>query len=219
MPLWSADKRAFFDSLADEFLGFYTRGRTLLSVDGLDGSCRAAFADALAERLGRNGHAVFRASIDDFLRPKSERLVRGVDSAEGYYQDSYDYDQFRRVLIEPFRLGGSAGFVTAAFDAQRDTPVVMEWKTGPQDATLIVDGPFLGRPELRGLWHFSVWLDVDVDKARERCATVDGAAPRSERYAGGERLYLAEANPRTRASAIVDNTDAERPRRIFADSC
>jgi len=218
-PQWTSEKRAAFDALADEFLGQYGRGRTFLSVDGIDGSCRRAFADALAERLGRGSHAVFRASIDDFHRPRAERLARGADSAEGYYYDSYDYDLFRRVLIEPFRLGGSAGFVTAAFDAERDSPIEMEWLTAPQDATLIVDGPFLGRPELRGIWNYSVWLDVDATAAAERLFRVDGAAPRSSRYSGGERLYLAEANPRARASAIFDNTNAELPRRVFADSC
>ena len=34
--------------------------------------------------------------------------MRGVDSAEGYYYDSLDYELFRRVLIEPFELGGTA---------------------------------------------------------------------------------------------------------------
>ncbi len=212
---WTSDKRAAFDALADEFLAQYSRGRTFLSVDGIDGSCRRDFADALAERLGRGSHAVFRASIDDFHRPRAERFARGADSAEGYYYDSYDYELFRRVLIEPFRLGGSTGFVTSAFDAARDVATEMEWQTAPQDATLIVDGPFLGRPELRGLWNFSVWLDTYANRA----LAIDGAAPRSPRYAGGERLYLAEANPRARASAIVDNTDPELPRRVFADSC
>ena len=219
MTRWTSEKRLAFDALADEFLTHYGKGRTMLSVDGQDGSCRKSFADALAERLGRGGHAVFRASIDDFHRPRAERFVRGLDSAEGYYHDSYDYDLFRRVLVEPFKLGGSTGFVTAAFDAARDTSIEMEWLTGPQDATMIVDGPFLGRPELRAIWNYSIWLEVDAEQAASRLFTVDGAAPRSPRYAGGERLYLAEANPRSRATAIVDNTDEDLPRRVFADSC
>ena len=37
----------------------------------------------------------------------------------------------------------------------------------------------------------------------------------------GEPLaaYTADAQPRTRASAIIDATDPEHPRRVFADSC
>lgn len=219
MPLWTTETRTFFDSLADEFLAQYGKGRTLLAVDGIDGAGKRPFADALAERLRRGGHAVFRASVDRFHRPRAERYVRGVDSAEGYYYDSFDYDQFRRVLIEPFRLGGSAGFTTAAFDVERDVPLELEWQTGPQDATLVVDGAFLNRPELRGLWHYSIWLEADPDRAWDRLRELDGPAGQSPRYPGGQRLYLAEANPRARATAIVDNTDPEHPRRVFADAC
>lgn len=208
MRQWTTEKRAAFDALADEFLGNYGKGRTFLAVDGIDVAGTRPFADALAERLGRGSHAVFRASIDRFHRPRAERYARGVDSAEGYYYDSFDYELFRRVLIEPFRLGGSTGFVTAAFDLERDVPIELEWQTGPQDATLVVDGAFLNRPELRGIWNYSIWLDAEPE-----------AAGQSSRYAGGQKLYIAEANPRAKATAIVDNTDPELPRRVFADSC
>jgi uridine kinase len=219
MATWTPVKRDVLDSLADEFLHNYGRGRTLLAVDGIDGAGKRPFADALAERLGRGGHAVFRASVDAFHKPRAERYIRGVDSAEGYYYDSFDYELFRRVLIEPFKLGGSTGFVTAAFDAARDAQIEMDWKTGPQDATLIVDGPFLNRPELRGIWNWSIWLDADDEAAQLRLFELDGAAGRSPRYPGGQKLYEAEAHPRERASAIIDDTDPETPRRVFADSC
>jgi uridine kinase len=197
MVSWTPQKRDVLDALADEFLHNYGKGRTLLAVDGVDGA--APFADALAERMGRGGHAVFRASMTRFHKPRAQRFARGEDSAEGYYHDSFDYELFRRVLIQPFKLGGSTGFVTAAFDVERDAQIEMDWKTGPQDATLIVDGAFLNRPELRGLWNFSVWLEV---------------ADATE-----QALYIAEAKPREHASAIMDISDPEHPRRLFADSC
>lgn len=211
-------RRELLDAVGAEFLHNYSRGRTLFAVDGIDGAGTTVFADALATRLGRSGHSVFRASIDNFRRPREDRQARGADSAEGFYRNSFDYDLFRRVLVEPFRMGGSTGFVTAAFDHERNTQIEMDWKTGPKDATLIVDGLFLNRPELRGLWNYSVWLDVDRATAGERLLARDGdtATPRFE---GSQALYLAEASPRTRATAIIDNSEAERPRRIFADSC
>ena len=219
MATWTPQKRDVLDAIADDFLHNYSRGRTMLAVDGIDGAGKRPFADALAERLGKGGHAVFRASIDRFHRPRAERYVRGIDSAEGYYLDSFDYPLFRRVLIEPFKLGGSAGFVTEAFDVARDQPIEMAWQTAPQDATLIVDGAFLNRPELRGLWNYSIWLDADDDAAALRLFQLDGAAGQSPRYPGGQALYLADANPRARATAIVDNSDPAHPRRVFADAC
>lgn len=218
MATWTPLKRDTLDALTDEFLHNYPRGRTLLAVDGTEGAGTAQFADDLAERLGRSGHAVFRASMDRFHRPLAEREVRGADaSAEGYYRESFDYSVFRRVLIEPFRMGGSTGFVTAAFDAERDQPIEPDWKTGPQDATLVVDGEFVLRPDLRGLWNWSLWLDADPAATGAR--PLDRAPGQSPRHPGAQKLYVKDANPRSRAAAIVDNSDPEHPRRVFADSC
>ena len=133
-------------------------GRIILAVDGLDGSGKTTFADGFAEVFAEIGAAVFRASIDDFHRPRALRYERGRDDPDGFYLDSYDYATFRRVLIDPFLDGaqtsGATGFQLAAFDVRRDAPVEARWVTGPADAVLIVDGIFLHRPELRGLWNW-----------------------------------------------------------------
>jgi len=65
---------------------------------------------------------------------------------------------------------------------------------------------------------------VADDEADDRRALRDSAAPnprpgRQLRYSGAQALYALEAKPRTAATAIVDNTDADHPRRRFADSC
>jgi uridine kinase len=212
---WSRDKIAVMDGLADSILRDHGKGRTLVAVDGIDGAGKRPFADDLAVSIGRGGHAVSRASVDAFHRPRAQRYARGEDSAEGYYLDSFDYEAFHRVLIEPFRLGGSAAFVTSFFDVARDVQVEPVWQTGPQDAVLVVDGAFLNRPELRGLWHWSAWLEVDPAQALRRMEALDGPAGLSPRYAGGQALYLADANPRARASVVVDNSDPDDPRIVL----
>lgn len=188
-------QRELFDSLASEFLGTYPVGRTIIAVDGAKGTRR--FANGLAKRLGKGNHAVFRASIDRFYRPRAQRLVLGADDDTTHYENSFDYALMRRVLIEPFHLGGSAGFVTSAFDAQRDVPKIMKFKTGPQDATLIIDGEYLNRPELRELWSFTIWLESDWD------------------LSVGQRAYRAECDPRVDADVTIDNSDAEHPTQVL----
>ncbi len=219
MTTWKPAKKDVLDALAVEIGSLYRSGRVVIAVDGMDGSGKTHFATDLALALTAAGHPVFHASIDDFYRSRAERHARGADSAEGYYRDSFDYSTFRRILIEPFRMGGSTAFVTAAFDHRRDSPIPAKWRSGPQDAILIVDGIFLNRPELSGLWNYSIWLDVDRDTVEERLRQRDGAAPHPERYREGQKMYIAEASPRTAASAIIDNSEWEHPRRVFADSC
>ena len=219
MTRWAPERKDTLTALAGEILHNYGRGRVIVAIDGLAGSGTGAFADDLAEALHTKGHAAFRASMADFQRPRAERERRGAYSAEGFYRESFDYSVFRRVLVEPFRLGGSTAFVTAAFDASRDAQVESKWTSGPADAILIVDGLFLNRPEISGVWNFSLWLDAPAAEAEARAAEAEPGDAAAARRTGGQELYRAQAHPRRTATAIVDNTDVEHPRRVFADSC
>jgi uridine kinase len=206
-------------ALGDEILHNYGKGRAIIAVDGPDGAGKTRFADALAARLGVGNRAVFRASIDDFHQSRARRHARGKDSAEGFYRDSFDYPTFKRMLTEPFRTGWIGSFNLKAFDLKRDLPIQPVWSSGPKDAILVVDGIFLNRPELHGIWNYSIWLDVDREVAEARMLNRDGAAEYPERYSAGQELYLKEAKPRELANAIIDNNDFDHPKRIFADSC
>ncbi|MEO8528303.1 MAG: uridine kinase, partial [Pseudolysinimonas sp.] len=153
MSYWSQlapARREVLESLVAEFAHNYAKGRTTLAVDGPDGAGKTRFADDLALAFRRVGFEVFRASVDNFHRPRALRYVAGRFSPEGYYRDAFDYSLFRRVLLEPFRMAGSTGFVLAGFDLARDAAIEPVWTTGEADAILLVDGVFLNRPELHG---------------------------------------------------------------------
>ncbi len=84
----------------------------------------------------------------------------------------------------------------------------------------LLDGIFLHRPELADLWDASVWVDVpfevSVPRGNARFGAVDAEAadPASAvnaRYVGGQRLYLAEVDPASRATWVLDNTDLDAP--------
>jgi uridine kinase len=212
-------RKTVITALANEILHNYGEGRVIVAVDGMDGAGKTEFANALAAQLAIGHRAVFRASIDDFHQPRARRYARGRESAEGFYRDSFDYPTFKRMLTEPFRTGWIGSFNLKAFDLKRDLPFQPVWSSGPKDAILVVDGIFLNRPELRGIWNYSIWLDVDREVAEARMLERDGRSPNPERYRGGQKLYLEEAKPREAATAIVDNSDFEHPKRIFADAC
>ncbi len=219
MTKWAPAKMDTLDALAAEILQNNGRGRVIVAVDGVDAAGKSYFGDALADALRRAGHAVVRASVDGFHKPRALRYARGKDSPEGFYRDSYDYETLRRVLIDPFTDGGTGSFVLEAFDHRRDAPIEPKWVTGKPDTILVLDGIFLHRPELRGLWNYSIWLDVDPTVASQRALARDGESGIGDRYTKGQALYVKDAKPRTAANAIIDNNDFEHPRRVFADSC
>ena len=226
MKLVSTPRTEFLRDLASEILGLYGRGRTVVAVDGTDDAARTAFADDLAAVLIEREHPAFRASLANFRRSRAEQERFGPESPERLFRHLYDFSLLRRVLLDPFRMGGSTGFVTRAFDPDRDTWIEPTWLTGPPDATLVIDGDYLNRAELRDLWQYSVLVEtadeaadtlsvVPVDDAGE----VHGPEDHAAEQALADRLYRTEVRPRSRAAAVVDLTDPARPQRRFFDSC
>jgi uridine kinase len=224
MQLPPTPRIEFLRELVGEIAHNYGHGRTIVAVDGIDGAGKTSFGDDLAAVFREAGHDAFRASMEDFHRSRADRYRNGRESPVSFYRDSFDYRTFERVLVDPFRMAGSAGFQTAAWDVKRDAPTLTRWITGQPDGVLIVDGVFLNRPELRGIWNYSILLEVPWDVAYARLAERDARDPNPDalanaRYREGQELYFAEANPRQYADALVDNADPAHPKRIFADSC
>jgi uridine kinase len=78
------------------------------------------------------------------------------------------------------------------------------------EGTVIADGIFIHKPELRDVWDLSVWLEVDRATARRRALSRDSpwmgdaAARYVRRYGPAEDRYLAEVDPASLADIVVD---------------
>lgn len=202
---------ALVRALVAESLAHAPGGRRLVAVDGLDDRETDALAGPLAAAFAERGVAAYRARMTGFLAPAADRAARLAAAGPSAALDPYDVPTFRRVLADPFRMGVGAGFQLAVYDPRTDGPREAAWRSAPADAVLIVDGSLLHRPDLAGLWRFSVWLrPTDAEPADLRAVPVLAEA-------GG--LYLERDAPELAASAIVALADPERPRRVFADRC
>lgn len=191
--------------------------RVVVALDGVDGAGKTVLGRELAGLVAPHREA-HRVSVDGFHRPRSQRYARGR-TAETFYRDSYDHDAIRRRLVEPF--GAGEPWVRAVHDVEREVVVdpVPEPAAGP-GALLLVDGIFLHRPQLADLWDASVWLrvpfEVSVPRGNARFGAVgaeeaDPASAVNARYVGGQRLYLTEVQPASRATWVLDNTDLAAP--------
>ncbi|WP_136708752.1 hypothetical protein [Agromyces sp. H66] len=200
MELVTTPRVTFLRGLADEIMQHHGRGRTIVAIDGPLQTGKTRFADDLAAVLRERGHRVFRASMEGFHRSREAQDEFGEDTPARYYHYGFDESALRRVLVEPFRMGGSTAFVTSTFDPARDTWVEPKWITGPADAILVIDGRFLLRSRLSDLWDVRIALDGEpTDPA--------------------DVLAYAETDPRLVASAVVDDRDPEHPKRRYFDSC
>ncbi|GAA2036132.1 nucleoside/nucleotide kinase family protein [Pseudokineococcus marinus] len=188
-----------------------------VAVDGVDGAGKSVLAGELAGALRARGRVVVHASVDGFHRPRDQRHARGRQDPEGFYRDSYDLPSLERELLDPFAPGGHGLHRTHVFDARTDRPHVAGQEQAAPGTVLVVDGIFLHRPELRGRWTWSLWLEVDRATSLRRCVARDGAGspdpadPANRRYVDGQLLYLREARPQQAATHVVNNDDVDAP--------
>jgi uridine kinase len=212
MARWAPARADVIGEYADEVLQLFPRGRILVGVDGVDGAGKTTFARDLAEALDARDVPAAAVSLDDFLAPD-----RGPDSDLG--DVPYDLDAFRRLVVGPYRRGEPVLLQHRTRDgAVPDPPSFLP----AQRSVLVVEGTFLHRRDLVGLWHTSAWLQVPRAVARQRAAERDGVPvddPRLEREAEAVARYFRELDPRKLANASFDLGDAAHPRRVFADAC
>lgn len=190
-------------------------GRTLVGIDGLDGSGKSTFADDIAAMVAECGVSTIRISLRKYLNPQSVRYAQGRTSPRGFYEDSYDYRKFHDEVLEPLGREGSGRYRTAAYDLAAEAPVSSPWLVAPDDAVVIIDGLFLHRREFatsrtRKVWDYSVWLDVPFEEAYRRLHDDEGFSadprdPSNARYYEGQLLYQRECQPEEKADLVIEN--------------
>lgn len=207
--------------LGERILKIKLNHPTRVAIDGVDGSGKTFLADELAEKLGASGRQIIRVSIDKFHNPRSIRYQKGRNSPEGYYADSFNNVLVVENVLLPLGPNGDRKFKSAAFDYKTDAEVAVPVEEAERDAILLMDGIFLQRPELASYWDLKVFLDVDFEYTVARAVKRDGWYLGSEdetrkiydeRYVPGQQLYFKEADPRTTADIVIDNTDFKNPR-------
>ncbi len=191
-----------------------------VAIDGRTASGKTTLADELALWIDQLGRPTIRASVDGFHRPKAERYRRGRMSAEGYYHDARNLDDFIRLLLAPLGPDGDRMIRTESFDLDTDQPIDGVPWLAPENAVLVVDGTFLQRPELAPHWDIAIYVSTDPTTCMERGMARDshllGGAENArqmylERYQPAYALYTSETDPETSADLILDNDNPQAP--------
>lgn len=192
---------------------------TRVCVDGITASGKTTLANEVGATLARHGRPVLRITMDGYHHPRAHRYRQGRRSADGYYEDAYDLDALRVLVLEP--LGrGETRVRTAIIDLAADVPVTDAWADLPRGGVLLVDGTFLQRDEVAVHWDLRICIAPAFAEARERGVARDAAllggvdaarAAFDDRYHAACRRYLAEVDPVARCDVLVDNGDPANP--------
>ena len=203
--------------VSSEVLKLSSNNPLLVAIDGVDGAGKTWFANELAKTLASSAERpIIRAGIDGFHNRRSIRYVRGQNSPEGFYDDSFNYLALIQELLDPLGPHGNRLYRSAVFDHRADAPMNLPQLHAAENSILVFDGIFLHRPELRDHWSLSVFLDVPFEIANERMVQRGDGKPdwqslANTRYVEGQQIYFRECNPKALASIIIHNSVLEDP--------
>jgi len=180
---------------------------------------KSRFARDLVAAVEAKGRPAIHVDSDGFHHVRAVRRS-GADQARAYYDHAYDFPRLVSAVLAPLGPTGDRRYATRIHDLGTDEVVDDAWAVAPPDAVAVFDATFLQRGKLRHDWDVVVFLDADLDTARERGIARDhvdlggrraAEAAYDERYFAACLLYLHEESPRERADVVIDHTDPANP--------
>lgn len=190
-----------------------------VAIDGITASGKTTLGDELTDALTACGRPVIRIRMDDFHHLREHRYRQGKDSAQGYYDDAYDFDTLNRLVLEPLGPNGNRLFNRRIVDLESDTPINEPAQVAPADGILIADGSFMQRHHRRS-WDAVIYLNTSFSEALRRGLDRDAAllggrteAERryAQRYHAASHMYIEEIDPFHAADFVIDNDDPSNP--------
>ena len=214
-------RRKLVDELSDRVIAARRSAPMLVAIEGRSAAGKTSLADELAATLTARGLSTLRSSIDDFHSPGHKyRSIRREYTPESLLSRGYDFDGFRRCVIDPLGPRGDLRCKAALWNSGTDTPIPGEFTQQPNDVIALIDGTLLFHPALADVWHFAIWLHIDWHTMFERAAKRDVAWVASEEEVRRKyrdlwqplhALYERTMQPKERCDVVVDNRDVAAP--------
>lgn len=173
-----------------------TNAVRLVLIDGLGGAGKSVLARALAGEL--------RAPLiegDDFYLPSAKRQPSGLGSyALGA---SYDWRRLEQQVLAPLARGEDTRF--QRYDWTHDR--LSDWVRVSAKGSVVVEGVYLLRTELRNYASVSIWVETPRDVRLARGLERDGEVARPQwidEWMPAEDAYVSAMRPRAAATLVVD---------------
>ncbi len=193
--------------------------RSLIAIDGIDGSGKSTFARRLHASLNEFGCKTVIVSVDDFRRPIDWDTVEGSE-ADVYWERYYDLPLAESALRQ--FVTGAPGITIPRWDIM--TERIDGWRDLVFEGAnvVIVEGVFpLRIPSVNA--GLLVYLEPSEVEARRRIVARDQAKARTpeqinarieRRYFPTQERYRTMFSPRERADVIIDNQIPTEPRAL-----
>lgn len=185
-----------------------SRDICVIGIDGLGGAGKSTIAEELCRGLSEGGSSTVLLHIDDFINKREVRYDPAYPEWQCYYELQWQYGYFRSV-IEGLLSGKPVD--AELYDKENDSYFTQSFSAAGR-CVIIVEGVFLQREELRGLFDLTVYIDVPeavrLERVLRRDTYIGGEdsirAKYENRYFPAERKYVSEYRPKQSADLVIE---------------
>jgi phosphoglycolate phosphatase len=203
-----------FEMISQEIDRRKPQGRPfVVGINGIDGSGKTVFTEALAGYLADHNRRVQVIHLDDFHNPREVRYA-GEDQADNYYHRSFDIQRIIDELLLPVRGKGKHTAGLTLLDLNTDKYEIKKEFSFTPDTVVLFEGVFLFRRELAPYIDYRIFLDIPYEESKKRARERDPGAVMDKydtKYLPAQRKYLEEYPPEKTADMIIDNANREYP--------
>lgn len=183
----------------------------IVGIDGLGGAGKSTVSEELCKLFRDENYSVTVLHIDDFIHPKSVRYNENYEEWECYYNLQWRYDYFLNDVIMPIKNNGYFCGEIELYDKENDKYYLSKTDI-PSGSILIVEGIFLQRSELEGIFDYMIFMDVPEEVRLSRVLKRDGYIGDEQqirkkyenRYFPAEHRYIAKCSPVESADYVIN---------------
>lgn len=196
--------------ICDQIEKLYDKSQTIIiGIDGLGGAGKSTISEQLFMQLHKKYHVAV-LHIDDFIHPEAIRYNNNFAEWECYYVLQWRYDYLLDSVIHPIQSGEPFHREIELYDKEKDTYFLRQIDI-PVGSIVIVEGIFLQREELAGIFDYVIYMDISEETRLSRVLMRDGYIGDAEqirekyenRYFPAERLYAANCRPAEKADYVI----------------
>ena len=128
-------RRIVIEAIAADLASLDLGHPVRVAVDGITGAGKTTFADELGDAVRGLDRPCVNVTMDGFHHPRDVRYRQGRGSADGYYEDAYDFAALRRELLDPLGGPGDGRYRTAVIDLAADEPLDLPTQRAEPDSS------------------------------------------------------------------------------------
>lgn len=205
-----------FYTLTEELIR--KRNSRVIGINSADTWGEPLFTERFSDYLKSEGFKTITIHLSDYPNP-TELCHQGTDELEGYYFNSINYWKLIREVLDPLRDNGFIRTTVACLDLETDTYTNYRRYTADRDTIVLIEGILLFRAPILEYLDSRIFLDIDLTESLHRGLDREQQKfdlETLEKYTKLriplQKRYLTEHSPAENSNAVIDNSDADRPK-------